>query len=162
MLSARLAAFVSLLLFASAASSRPPAAAGPAPLPMLIAAASGATAEHGKPAPAAHKKRSKKAARILRGEASWYGLKLAGKKTASGERFSPKAMTAAHPSLPFGTKVRVTNVDNRKSAVLTINDRLPRKHGRLIDVTKAAAKKLGFVEDGTTPVRVKVLRRGAK
>lgn len=85
------------------------------------------------------------------GHASWYAMTS---KTASGERANPGAMTAAHRSLPFGTSVRVTNLRNGRSVVVRINDRGPFVRGRIIDVTKAAAAKLGFVGAGTAPVRV--------
>lgn len=88
------------------------------------------------------------------GKASWYAMTS---KTASGEYANPSAMTAAHPSLPFGTKVRVVNLRNNRSVVVRINDRGPFTGGRIIDVTKAAAQKLGFVNSGITRVRVEVL-----
>ena len=94
---------------------------------------------------------------VERGVAAWYGRKFAGRKTASGKRFDPDAMTAAHPSLPFGTRVRVTNVDNKRSVVLTINDRGPSTPGRIIDVSLAAAKKLDFVRAGLADVAIEVL-----
>ena len=90
------------------------------------------------------------------GKASWYALTS---KTASGEYADPSTMTAAHPSLPFGTKVRVINLRNNRSVVVRINDRGPFVGGRIIDVTKAAAQKLGFVNAGVTRVRVEVLDR---
>jgi len=83
------------------------------------------------------------------GHASWYALTS---KTASGERMNPSAMTAAHRTLPFGTKVRVTNKKNGKSVVVRINDRGPFGRGRIIDVSKAAAHRLGFVRAGVTRV----------
>lgn len=83
------------------------------------------------------------------GRASWYALKS---RTASGERMNPSAMTAAHRSLPFGTKVAVTNKRNGKTVVVRINDRGPFIKGRVIDVSKAAALKLGFLGAGHTPV----------
>ena len=85
------------------------------------------------------------------GKASWYAMTT---KTASGERASPNTMTAAHRTLPFGTKVRVTNQRNGKSVVLRVNDRGPFVKGRIIDVTKRAARKLGFLKSGWTRVRV--------
>jgi rare lipoprotein A len=88
------------------------------------------------------------------GRASWYALTSI---TASGERCNPNAMTAAHPSLPFGTKVRVDNLDNGKSVVVRINDRGPFVGGRIIDVTRAAAQSLGFIRAGTAKVRLTVL-----
>ncbi|MFA5812066.1 MAG: septal ring lytic transglycosylase RlpA family protein, partial [bacterium] len=91
------------------------------------------------------------------GEASWYGPGFAGKKTASGERFNPNAMTAAHKSLPLGTEVQVTNLDNRESCVVRINDRGPFVRGRIIDLSKAAAKKIGVLGTGTAKVELAVL-----
>ena len=83
------------------------------------------------------------------GSASWYALTS---KTASGERMNPAAMTAAHRGLPFGAKVRVTNKKNGRSVVVRINDRGPFAKGRIIDLSKAAAGKLGFINRGHTPV----------
>lgn len=83
------------------------------------------------------------------GSASWYALTS---KTASGERMNPAAMTAAHRSLPFGSKVTVTNQRNGKSVVVRINDRGPFIKGRVIDLSKAAAQKLGFISSGHTPI----------
>jgi rare lipoprotein A len=91
------------------------------------------------------------------GIASYYGKKFHGRKTASGERFDMNAMTAAHRTLPFGTKVRVTNLENGSRVVLRINDRGPVSEQRLIDVSYGAAKELGFVTQGLTRVRVEVL-----
>lgn len=85
------------------------------------------------------------------GKASWYAMTSL---TASGERASPSTMTAAHRTLPFGTKIRVTNQRNGKSVVLRVNDRGPFIKGRIVDVTKRAARKLGFVKSGWAPVRV--------
>jgi len=83
------------------------------------------------------------------GGASWYALTSI---TASGERMDPNLMTAAHKTLPFGTKLRVTNPKNGKSAVVRINDRGPFIKGRVIDLSKAAAAKLGFINAGHTKV----------
>lgn len=91
------------------------------------------------------------------GRASWYSLTS---MTANGERCNPQAMTAAHPSLPFGTKVQVENLKNGKTVVVRINDRGPFVGGRIIDLTKAAAGKLGFVSAGTAKVRLTVVARG--
>lgn len=92
------------------------------------------------------------------GKASWYGPGFHGRKTASGERFNQNAMTAAHRSLPFGTKVRVTNKRNGRSVVLRINDRGPFTGGRIIDLSKAAASRIGLIASGTAPVTVRILR----
>ena len=83
------------------------------------------------------------------GSASWYALHS---KTASGERMNPAALTAAHRTLPFGTKVKVTNQRNGKSVVVRINDRGPFVKGRVIDLSKAAASKLGFIKSGHTKI----------
>ncbi|MBJ7437952.1 MAG: septal ring lytic transglycosylase RlpA family protein [Sphingopyxis sp.] len=81
------------------------------------------------------------------GMASYYGNELAGNRTASGERFNPSQLTAAHRSLPFGSRVRVTNTANGDSVVVRINDRGPFSHGRVIDVSHAAAREIGMLDD---------------
>lgn len=88
------------------------------------------------------------------GTASWYGRAFAGRRTASGEIFRPQDMTAAHRTLPFGTQVRVVNIDNGRSVVVRINDRGPFKHQRILDVSEAAARKLGFHRQGLAQVRL--------
>ena len=88
------------------------------------------------------------------GLASWYGKRYHGRTTASGARFDMNAMTAAHRSLPFGTRVRVTNLANRRSVVVTINDRGPYAGRRIIDVSRHAAERLGMVRKGVVRVRV--------
>jgi len=93
------------------------------------------------------------------GLASWYGADQ-GRHTASEERFDPDALTAAHRHLPFGTMVRVTNQLNGKSVDLRINDRGPWRHGRIIDVTDAAADLLDMKKQGTVPVTILVLKLG--
>ena len=87
------------------------------------------------------------------GHASWYAMTS---KTASGERANPNTMTAAHRTLRFGTWVKVTNIRNGRSVMVCVNDRGPFVRGRIIDVTKAAAKKLGFLRAGSTRVRLDV------
>ena len=94
-----------------------------------------------------------------KGMASWYAMTS---KTASGERASPHSMTAAHRTLRFGTRVRVTNLRNGRSVVVCVNDRGPFIRGRVIDVTKAAARKLGFLRAGATPVRLVVVGRKSR
>ncbi len=93
------------------------------------------------------------------GIASWYGRGFHGRPTASGTRFNERAMTAAHTTLPFGTRVRVTNLENGRSALLTINDRGPFVGGRIIDVSRGAAARLGFERRGLARVRVQNLAR---
>jgi rare lipoprotein A len=91
------------------------------------------------------------------GVASWYGQEFQGNTTASGESFDLKKLTAAHRELPLGTKIKVTNLRNRRSVVLRVNDRGPNIEGRLLDVSQAAAERLGFRGAGKTTVRIKVL-----
>lgn len=88
------------------------------------------------------------------GEASWYGPGLQGKETANGETFDQKELTAAHPTLPMGTKAKVTNLENGKKVDVRINDRGPFAGDRVIDLSKAAAKKLDMQDDGTTQVKI--------
>ncbi len=96
-----------------------------------------------------------------KGIASWYGKDFHGKKTSNGERYDMHRMSAAHPTLPMGTKVRVTNLENNKSMILRINDRGPFVKERLIDLSYAAAKKMGYARKGTTRVRVQVVDKAA-
>lgn len=95
----------------------------------------------------------------LNGMASWYGYDGSGSRTASGKRFHPEGMTAAHRSLPFGTRVRVTNTRNGRSVVLSITDRGPYIRGRIIDVSAGAARILGMMGSGVAPVKIQVLGR---
>ena len=94
---------------------------------------------------------------IQSGAASWYGPGFHGKKTANGERFNTHDLTAAHKTLPFGTKVRVTNEQTGKSVVVRINDRGPFVRGRVIDLTPAGAQAIGM--SGLAPVSLSVVGR---
>ena len=96
--------------------------------------------------------------RVEEGRASYYGRGFAGRKTASGERFDPNAMTAAHPSLPFGTRLRVSRHDGR-SVTVRVNDRCGCPGGRIVDLSEGAARKLGMLKDGVVTVRLEVLDR---
>jgi rare lipoprotein A len=97
---------------------------------------------------------------VEHGKASWYSVRTnRGTKTASGERLDERAATAAHKTLPMGTKVRVTNLKNGTSEVVRINDRGPFIKGRVIDVTIGTAERLGFVRSGVVPVKVEVLKK---
>lgn len=91
------------------------------------------------------------------GRASFYGLRFKGRPTASGEIFDPQAMTAAHRTLPFGTRLLVTNTVNGRSVVVRINDRGPYTHGRILDLSRAAAERLEMIRSGTAPVRLEYL-----
>jgi peptidoglycan lytic transglycosylase len=97
---------------------------------------------------------------VERGEASWYGDEFDGKPTARGEPFDQSALTAAHPDLPLGAQVEVTNLANGRSVEVEINDRGPFIKNRVIDLSKGAAEKLDMVEDGTAPVRIEASREG--
>lgn len=95
---------------------------------------------------------------VQQGKASWYSIKTnGGTRTASGQRLSNTAATAAHKTLPLGTKVRVTNQSNGLSEIVTINDRGPYIRGRIIDLTVGVAERLGFRTRGVVPVKVEVL-----
>lgn len=91
------------------------------------------------------------------GQASWYGSQHHGKRTASGERFDQNALTAAHRSLPFGTRVKVTHLGNGRTVVVRVNDRGPVSRKRIIDLSKAAAERLGMLRQGVAPVRLEAL-----
>jgi rare lipoprotein A len=93
----------------------------------------------------------------MQGLASVYSDRLNGRKTASGQVFRQDELTAAHPSLVFGTKVRVTNTKNNKSVEVRINDRGPTQAGRVIDLSRAAAAKIGMGKTGIAPVELEVV-----
>ena len=96
------------------------------------------------------------------GLASWYGPGLHGRRTASGTVHTGAALTAAHRSLPFGTRVRVTNLRNGRTVVVVVDDRGPFVRGRVIDLSLAAARRLGMVRDGVVPVRLEVVQWAAE
>ena len=100
---------------------------------------------------------SRSAATVLRGRASWYGAYFQGRKTTSGERFNRFKYTCAHKTLPFGTRLRVTNVKNGKSVVVRVSDRGPYRHQRIIDLSEIAARPLGLVECGAATVVAEVV-----
>ncbi|AWW30108.1 septal ring lytic transglycosylase RlpA family protein [Echinicola strongylocentroti] len=93
--------------------------------------------------------------RVEKGQASYYANKFNGRKTASGERYQPGKMTAAHRSLPFGTVVKVKNLRNGKTVKVRINDRGPFVRGRIIDLSKKAARQLDMIRAGVVPVEVR-------
>jgi rare lipoprotein A len=94
----------------------------------------------------------------MRGEASWYGPGYHGKTTANGEKFNQNAMTAAHKTLPFNTRVKVTDLDTKKSVIVRINDRGPYAKGRIIDLSQKAAEKLGMKGKGHAQVKLEIVR----
>ena len=91
------------------------------------------------------------------GNASWYGKSFHGRKTASGQIFNQNALTGANRTLPFGSVVRVTNLRNGKHVDVTINDRGPFIKGRIIDISRAAAREIGIIHHGVTRVRVNLV-----
>ena len=114
---------------------------------MAIGCASEASARRGA-APIGH---------VQKGRASYYGKEFVGRKTASGERYDPNLMTAAHKTLPLGTRVRVTR-QGGQSVVVRVNDRCGCTHGRIIDVSEAAARELDMLRVGVVKVRLEVIR----
>ncbi len=106
---------------------------------------------------AAQERNADDSAEIGNGMASYYGDELAGNRTASGERFDPDELTAAHRTLAFGSRVRVTNMANGKSVIVRINDRGPFSRGRVIDVSDAAAREIGMRRSGVAQVSMTLL-----
>ena len=92
------------------------------------------------------------------GMASYYGSELAGNRTASGERFDPEDFTAAHPSMPFGSRIRVTNIATGLSTIVRVNDRGPWRGKRIIDISRAAARAIGLDRAGIGRVSLRLLR----
>ena len=126
-----------------------------AALPLLLpACASNPTP----PAPAARSRPSPKVGTTAVGVASWYGAGYNGKRTACGDRFDQDALTAAHGSWGCDTRVRVTLLSTQKSVVVRINDLLPGTKGRLIDLSRGAAREIGLIGPGTGRVRLEVLK----
>ena len=109
---------------------------------------------------AAHEPTVQKAANYTAvGVASWYGADFHGRRTANGETFDMNSFSAAHPSLPLPSNVRITNLDNQRSVVVRVNDRGPFVGGRVIDVSAKTAKVLGFYDDGLSKVKVEYVGR---
>ena len=96
---------------------------------------------------------------VIRGAASWYGPGFYGRTTASGERLRKGTLTAAHRTLPFGTRVRVTNLNNGRSVIVRINDRGPFRYHRVIDLAHGAAQELRMMKAGEVPVRLEVIEK---
>lgn len=97
------------------------------------------------------------ALKTITGPASWYGSKFHGRTTANGERYNMHGMTAAHKTLPFGTKVRVTNQNTGRAVTVRINDRGPFVSNRVIDLSRGAAQAVGMISQGVAPVKIEVL-----
>ena len=140
------------IVIAGATAAQTPAPATPSSPAGAAPAAAPAPAPAPPPAPAAAKSGDN-----MEGLAAVYSDKLAGRKTASGQVFSQAKLTAAHPSLAFGTKVKVTNTKNNKSVDVVINDRGPTQAGRVIDLSTTAAAKVGIGKQGMAPVKLEVV-----
>ncbi len=119
---------------------------------LLVGCASGRGRAPGEAIPVPKEPEREGESEIARGLASWYGEKFQGRRTASGERFDMNAFTAAHPSLPFGTRVLVRNPRNGREVAVRINDRGPHTGGRIIDLSRAAAQAIGLLEAGVGTV----------
>jgi rare lipoprotein A len=164
-----LAACAALATFSAAhaqlAASAPaamPATPAPAPAPVAAPAPAPAPAPVITPAPGAERKVMITAPAAASGDASegkvaHYGAKFNGRKTASGEVFNSNAMTMAHKTLPFGTRVKVTNLANKKSVVVRVNDRGPTNPDRIGDLTTGAARKIGMTKAGVVDARLEVV-----
>ncbi|MGE5168762.1 MAG: septal ring lytic transglycosylase RlpA family protein [Rudaea sp.] len=154
------AAFVTAALVAMLAGCAqvPPAPETPAPPSPAPAAPPPPAPPKAAPAPAPPAPEEVAAHFTQRGRVSLYGKAFDGKKTASGEPFDPEALTMAHRTLPFGTLVRVTNLENHRSVDVKVNDRGPFVAGRIGDVSLAAARKLGMVDDGVIDAQIEVIR----
>ena len=93
------------------------------------------------------------------GRASYYATKFHGRRTASGETYNSKLLTAAHQTLPFGTQIKVTNLRNKKSVVVRVNDRGPHVRGRIVDLSRAAAQLIGITRTGVARVKLEILTK---
>jgi rare lipoprotein A len=123
----------------------------------LLAVAAGCA--HGPAAEAVGRPPREAPARSEIGVASYYAGELGGRRTASGARYDPLALTCAHPTAPFGSRLRVTDLESGRSVVVTVNDRGPFARGRVVDLSLAAARALGMVERGVARVRVERVAR---
>ena len=143
-----LAVVAATALFCAHALAQSTVAPATAPAAQPAAAAAPAATPAPKAAPATGTEQ---------GKLAWYGSKFAGRKTASGQRYDPNALTMAHKTLPFGTRVKVTNLANKRSVELIVNDRGPTQADRIGDVSFAAAKRLGMVRAGVIDAEVTVI-----
>ena len=148
-------AFVLVLLTAASASAQDAAPVVWSPVPGVVVAAadSSSIAALFEDAPAEDAP-AEGGVVIATGRASYYGERFRGRRTASGERFDPDGLTAAHRTLPFGTRLRVTNVRNGRSVVVRVTDRGPFHRSRVLDLSRAAARAIGMVRSGTARVRI--------
>ena len=131
--------------------------AAAAALLAVLAACAGPRRERVEPGEGPAEERHAPRTRGEVGLASFYGERFAGRRTASGTRYDPRALTCAHRSAPFGTRLRVTEIESGRSVVVTVNDRGPFARGRIVDLSLAAARALGMVQRGLARVRVERL-----
>jgi len=148
------AAIALCLILSGCATTRSPS---PAPQPAAKPQTKPETKPEAKPGPTPEPKPAPGPSEGQTGEASWYGEPHHGRTTASGEIYDMNKLTAAHRTLPLGTRVLVTNLKNARAVEVRINDRGPSVEGRIIDLSFAAAKELGAVPSGTIPVRIRVI-----
>ena len=148
------AAITLCLVLSGCATARPPS---PAPQPQAKPETNPEAKPEAKPVPTPEAKPAPGPSGGQTGEASWYGEPHHGRTTASGEIYDMNQLTAAHRTLPLGTRVLVTNLKNGRAVEVRINDRGPSVEGRIIDLSYAAAKELGAVPSGTIPVRIRVI-----
>jgi rare lipoprotein A len=146
------AALMALSVLVSAQAQTTAPAAAPAAAPAVAPAPAAATAAAAAPA-----RDAASTADVSEGKVAHYGRKFAGRKTASGEPFNPNAMTMAHKSLPFGTKVRVTNLANKRSVIVRVNDRGPSTPDRVGDLSTAAARKIRATKAGVINAKLEVV-----
>ena len=144
------AALACAMLFGCAQVERAPEPAPPTPTPTVP------------PTPAAPSSGDTAISTQQRGRISMYGNEFAGRKTASGEPFDPSALTMAHRTLPFGTRVRVTNLENQRSVEVVVNDRGPFVSGRIADLSEEAARRIGMIAKGVVEALLDIVKPGKK
>jgi rare lipoprotein A len=154
------AALACAMLFGCAQLERAPEPAGATPAPPEPAPATPAPTVP--PSVAPPSSGDTETSPQQRGRISMYGNEFAGRKTASGEPFDPAALTMAHRTLPFGTRVRVTNLQNQRSVEVVVNDRGPFVSGRIADLSEAAARRIGMIADGVVEALLDILQIGKR
>jgi rare lipoprotein A len=145
------------MLFGCAQIERAPEPARPTPTPAPTVPLSATPPLTVAPTPTPPSSVDAAGSKQQRGRVSMYGDEFAGKKTASGELFDPSALTMAHRTLPFGTHVRVTNLENQRSVEVVVNDRGPFVSGRIADLSEAAARRIGMVAQGVVEALLEIL-----
>jgi len=146
---------------APAATPAPAPAPAATPAPAAAPAAKAAATPAPAPAAASATKPAAPSSSTETGKLAWYGRKFAGRRTASGEAYNPDALTMAHKTLPFGTRVKVTNPANKRSVVVRVNDRGPTQADRVGDVSLAAASRLGMIPVGVIDAELTVVAEPA-